>query len=93
MEHLFSYRVGFIGWKLAARLGLTLKVVIQIAHDDEAEVYVARSPDLHGLVVEAGTLDELFKEVDAAAGELLNIELGRPNHQTEYLLREGSAFA
>ncbi|MFZ2449463.1 MAG: DUF1902 domain-containing protein [Methylovulum miyakonense] len=45
---------------------------VEIIHDDEANVYVATSPDLKGLVVEAETLDELEKEVRDLVPELLS---------------------
>lgn len=65
------YRVGFPGWKLAGRFGVTLVFRVDVLHDSEAGVYVATSPDLRGLVAEAPTLDELFREVYAGADELV----------------------
>lgn len=66
-----SYRVGLPFWKVAARVGVPLKLVVCIHRDDEAGVYFAHSPDLRGLVVEAETLDALRSEVRSAASELL----------------------
>lgn len=65
------YRVGFPGWKLAGRMGVTLLYRVNVLHDPEAGVYVATSPDLRGLVAEAPTFDELFREVHAGADELI----------------------
>jgi len=49
---------------------------VEIIHDDdEANVYVATSRDLKGLVVEAETLDELEKEVRDLVPELLTLNL------------------
>ncbi len=62
-----SYRVGFPFWKIAARAGIPLNVVVCIHRDDEAGVYFAHSPGLRGLVVEAETLDALRDEVRSAA--------------------------
>ena len=43
-------------------MGVSLLIKVEIIHDNEANVYVATSPDLKGLVVEAETLDELEKK-------------------------------
>ena len=69
------YRVGLPFWKVVAKAGVPLKVLICIHRDDEAGVYVAHSPDLRGLVVEAATLDELRLEVRSAAEVLLDVAL------------------
>jgi predicted RNase H-like HicB family nuclease len=70
-----SYRVGLPFWKLAARVGIPLQMVVCVHRDDEAGVYFAHSPDLRGLVVEADTLDALRDEVRSAATELLDAAL------------------
>lgn len=57
------YRVGFPGWKLAARVGIPVIFRVEVMHDLEADVFVATSPDLHGLVAEAKTKDELIDAV------------------------------
>ena len=69
------YRVGRPGWRMLARLGVSLRLRVQIRHDPEANVYVAESPDLEGLVVEARTLDEVQEETLAAAAALLELQL------------------
>ena len=63
-----------LGWPFAAffsEMGMPLLIKVEIIHDDEADVYVATSSDLKGLVVEAETLDELEKEVLDLAPQLL----------------------
>ncbi len=69
------YRVGFPGWKVVARHGFPVKVLVEIARDDEAGVFLASSPDLRGLHVEGETLDELHREVRSALSALLQLEL------------------
>lgn len=69
------YRVGFPGWKLAARVGLPVTFRVQVMHDDEVNRYWARSPDLDGLVVEAETLDQLRDEVRSAAEMLFELSI------------------
>lgn len=69
------YRVGLPGWKLAAKFGVPVRLRVNITQDLEANVYVAESPDLDGLIVEAHTLDEIKTEALAAAGVLLELAL------------------
>ena len=69
------YRVGLPGWKLAAKLGVPVRLRVNITQDLEANVYVAESPGLDGLIVEGHTLDDIKAEALAAAGTLLGMEL------------------
>lgn len=69
------YRVGRLGWRLAFKLGATLIYRVDVVRDVEAGVYVATSPDVRGLVAEASTMDDLFREVDAGAEELIGSQL------------------
>ena len=68
---MFAYQIGRPFWKIAARMGLPLQVVVCVHRDDEAGVFFAHSPSLRGLVVEAKTLDQLAREVDLAVQTLL----------------------
>ncbi|SJM94945.1 DUF1902 domain-containing protein [Crenothrix polyspora] len=68
------YRLGWPGAALLAGIGIPLLIKVEIIHDTEANVYVATSPDLTGLVVEAETLDELEKEVWELVPELLTLD-------------------
>lgn len=58
---------------LFASLGLPLLIKVDVVFDAEANVYVATSPNVDGLVVEASTLDEVRKEVELALPELLSM--------------------
>ena len=69
------YRVGFPGWKIAARFGSSLLVKIDVIHDETAGVYVATSRDLPGLVVEAKDMDQLFPSVYDCVDMLLSEQL------------------
>jgi hypothetical protein len=75
------YRLGWYFATWFAKLGIPLLIKIEIIHDDEADVYIATSSDLKGLVVEAETLDELEKEVFDLVPELL--ALNNLNLQTK----------
>ena len=69
------YRVGLPGWKFAAKIGVPVRLRVNIRQDLEANVYVAESPDLEGLVVEGHTLDEIKEEALTAAAILLEMQL------------------
>jgi hypothetical protein len=76
------YRLGWPCATFLAKMGLSLLIKVEIIHDKLAKVYVATSPDLKGLIVEAETLDELEKEVWHLIPELLKLdirEIARPN--------------
>ncbi len=66
------YRVGFPFWKTVARMGGTVFCRVNVIHDKDAGVYVATSPDLDGLVVEAATIDQLFFETKDCIDMLLS---------------------
>jgi predicted RNase H-like HicB family nuclease len=79
------YRVGFPGWKLAAKLGVPVLIKVQLHFDPESKSYWAKSDDLDGLVVSGQTLDELRAEVRSAAETLLELEFKRaPIAKPEY---------
>ena len=83
------YRVGLAFWKLAARLGVPLSLRIQIMHDDEADVYIATSTDLAGLVSEAPSLDELMFSVHNCTEMLIERALHRPLKRAATLVWDG----
>jgi len=56
------YRLGWSCATFLAKMGLSLLIKVEIIHDKLANVYVATSSDLKGLIVEAETLDELEKK-------------------------------
>ncbi|MEI2676485.1 MAG: DUF1902 domain-containing protein [Burkholderiaceae bacterium] len=90
------YRIGLPGWKLAARWGWPLKLRVRISRDDATGIYVAESPDLDGLIVEAPSLDELRKEALGAAEVLLELALHvdhPPKAWTEFRLIDGAPCA
>lgn len=63
---------------MAARLGVSLLIKVDVVHDKEAGVFVATSQDLRGLVVEAASIEELFSEVYGCVDMLMEEELKRP---------------
>ncbi len=75
------YRLGWPCAAFFAEMGIPLLIKVEIIRDNEANVYVATSPDLKGLVVEAETLDELEKEVWNLVPELLILD--KPNFRVK----------
>lgn len=78
------YRVGLPGWKVAARMGVPVRLRVNITQDLEANVYVAESPDLDGLIVEGHTLDDIKREALAAASVLLELELQTKQEHSKF---------
>jgi predicted RNase H-like HicB family nuclease len=65
-----------LNWPLSmffASLGVPLLINVVVLFDNEAGAYVATSPSVRGLVIEASTLDEIRTEVEAALPELLTL--------------------
>lgn len=83
------YRVGFPGWKVASKLGMSVRLRVNISRDEAAGVYIAESPDLDGLIVEATTLEELKREALLGAESLLELALhtDKPQARTDFILR------
>jgi predicted RNase H-like HicB family nuclease len=81
------YRVGFPCWKMAAKLGVPIRLRVYIKQDLEANVYVAQSPDLPGFVVEGQTLDEVNHEALICSKYLLEQTLKKavPKTQTDFI--------
>jgi hypothetical protein len=72
------YRVGFPGWKLAARWNIPLVLVVNVVRDEEAGVYIATSPDLKGLVVESKSQENLMRDVYDCVDMLMETLLRKP---------------
>lgn len=64
---MIAYRVGFPGWKIAARLGLPLKIRVFVIYDEESKMLVAECNDFQpylGIVTEGKTFEELQRKVE-----------------------------
>ena len=64
---MFAYRVGFPGWKIAARLGCPLRVKVFVVYDEESKMLVAECNDFQpylGIVTEGNTFEELQRKVE-----------------------------
>ena len=72
------YRVGLPFWKTVARRGVRVSFRVNVIKDEKAGVYVAESPDLEGLIVEAPSMEELRTETLQVADVLLTLALHTP---------------
>lgn len=72
-----KYRIGLPFWRQFAKAGaqLTLRIIVQ--HDKQANCYIATSPDLAGLTVEARSLDALVPELDDCIDMLVESNLNQ----------------
>ena len=87
------WRLGLPGWRIAASLGISIKIKIDVQKDEEAGVYFATSDDI-GLAVESDTLDELMKEIHSALPVLLELEnIGNAKSETDIRLNNNLALA
>lgn len=68
------YRLGNPCWRLFERLGASIYCRIDVHFDPEANVYIATSPDVKGLVVEAKSKEEMFREVPQCIEMLLEAQ-------------------
>ena len=70
----FAYRVGWPGWKLAARLGAPLYIRVSVIWDNEVRVFAAQSEDFlpkFCCVAESETPDGLKQELSYIFEEAL----------------------
>lgn len=75
------YRVGFPGWKLAARWNVPLLVKLDVLHDKEAAVFIVTSRDLRGLVVEvpeSASAEQFHEEIHGCIDMLMEDLLKQP---------------
>ncbi len=73
-----DYRIGFPGWKIAARLGAPLYFRVYVHKDEESNTYWAASDDLEGLAVAGATLDDVRRAVEEVAPVLCSAILAEP---------------
>ncbi|OFZ97529.1 MAG: hypothetical protein A3H35_02865 [Betaproteobacteria bacterium RIFCSPLOWO2_02_FULL_62_17] len=83
--------LGFPGWRIAANLGIPIRIKVDVYNDTEANVYYAVNKDI-GLAVESESLDGLVKEIHAAMPELLLL-IHSPAQKPEADIRLRGNFA
>lgn len=60
--------------------------------DDEANVWVATSPDIIGLVLESESLDTLMNRVKEAVPELLELNSQKPANVISYVCNRAQSM-
>lgn len=84
------YPINYPFATLFQRIGFTLVVRIDVIFDAEANVYVATSKDITGLVLEAETFKTLELEVQEA---IINLTQFSKNTQADLIYRNHIAIA
>ena len=65
--------------------GVNMNYTILFTWDDEAEVWIATSPNVTGLVLESDSLDNLISGVEDAVPELLELNSQEPAITLNYV--------
>ncbi len=65
--------------------GEIMNYTVLFTWDDEANVWVATSPDVNGLVLESESLDALMQRVEIAIPELLSLNSQKPAKLVSYV--------
>ena len=81
-----AYTVGWPGWKIAARLGIPLRVKVKISLDKEAGVYVAICDNFlpeFAIACEGEDFESLKKEIKACLEDGLEITLGNISRESQ----------
>jgi predicted RNase H-like HicB family nuclease len=87
------YRIGFPGWKWAARFGVPLFLTVNVIRDNQAGVYVATSPDLKGLVAEGKSKEDVITAVYDCTDLLLEHELHHQPKKKTFAAWTGEVLA
>jgi len=89
MKYPISYPLaGFL-----SILGVKLVVRIEFIHDKEANVFIATSKDIEGLVIEASNFEELQNELKEAITTLSELNHSKNKHDTDMVLINHSMTA
>ena len=78
-----------------AGFGVTLTIRVEVLKDSEAGVYVATSPDVNGLVIEAESFSQLRDEVTEAIPNLISLNNNSSRHHAsaDIIYRDHIAIA
>lgn len=67
-----------------------MEYIINLTWDNEADVWVATSDDIPGLVLESGSFDALLERIRFAAPELIELN-SQKNRHISFLLYQTAA--
>ena len=63
---------------------LIMEYVINLKWDDSAQVWIATSKDIPGLVLESGSYDALIEKIKVAVPELIELNNQKPAYAYTY---------
>ena len=82
-----NYRIGLPFWKLACKMGFTPSFRIIIHKDPKQNVYWCESNDLKEVISEMPSIEELIREVNNIAEELLEMNYNVKNCHTNFYIQ------
>ncbi len=71
-----------------AKLGASIVIRINLIHDEEANVLIATSPDIKGLVLEVETYEQLQAELKEAITALYELSHTKNDYRANVLLTD-----
>ena len=86
----FAYTVGWPGWKIAARLGIPLRVVFKFFRDTEAGVFVASCDNFlpeFAITCESETWDGLLAEIKACLEDASEATIGNMHDSNHHQIK------
>ena len=83
-----NYPISYPFAKFFSVLGAKLVIRIDFIHDKEADVFVATSRDIQGLVIEAASYAELQSEIKEAIATLSELNNAKNTIHTDVLLTD-----
>ena len=68
-----NYPLRYLLSNVLAKMGITITIHINCIYDEQAQVFIATSQDIHGLVLEAENFNSLKEEIKEAIPTLLRL--------------------
>lgn len=88
-----NYPISYPLANFFSALGAKLIIRIDFIHDKEADVFIATSKDIQGLVIEAVSYEELQSEIKEAIATLSELSNSKNNMHTDVVLTDRIATA
>lgn len=83
-----KYPINYPFSRVFAKLGAEIIIRVDFIHDKEANVFVATSQDIKGLVVEAETYEQLQSELKEAIATLSELSNSTNTYRTNVQLTD-----
>jgi len=88
-----NYPISYPLANFFSALGAKLIIRIDFIHDKEADVFIATSKDIQGLVIETASYEELQSEIKEAIATLSELSNSKNNMHTDVVLTDRIATA